>query len=549
MGKSAKKKKTKKGSQPKKQREIQQEAKPPVPSPKATGPPFSIDIDDSGKGEDCSIKLYPNIAANYNDIEFTVKIRKNPLTGKPQYDIHYINLKEKPGDVTYTPNDLKPFPVLDLDTRETLTVLPEKTAGRPPFTFADPKTKVEKTIGPPKFIHFDLASGKRYLLDLTKFKDGEFTFKDPETGEGIAVDITQRRDPLTGHLQDARGSKKIYVGQYKNGEVYILKDPETDEIEVLNCDGRLADNYHAGYDNTTDVTTIVDDNGDLLTTLDGKHPIATLPDYAEDLANTGQDMDGNARALDYPEFGDILTYDESGHVNVDQAAKAKQVRFTGDKGPMSPKTRAKPLGLSPPGYPPNETKLNQEMYFENLKLEEGYVILNQVRKMDSSTKANVLDALIQVIEFEKDFVNYALSAKIREERFFIQNHLKAKEVRQNRFIINLLTPDYNKNEIKEKVVRQLNKENELIFQKLNGKIAMENNLLIESIKKEMSDNRDTLVKKSNKKCYQSLKRIIYRYLSEKLEQEVKQIKQEVAFNLAREREILLDEINKKLIGT
>lgn len=187
--------------------------------------------------------------------------------------------------------------------------------------------------------------------------------------------------------------------------------------------------------------------------------------------------------------------------------------------------------------------------FTMMKLEEGYLLINQLGEMNGDSRAQVLGILIQIIEFEKNFVTHALFAKMIEERKFIQELLKAKEMRQNRFICTLLNSELIENEtvFTQTVREQLDSENKFIFQKLNDKISHENNLLIETLKKEIKDNKEMLVKKSNKKCYQSLKLIMYRYLSEKLEVQIKQILEEVAFNLTREREIIINEINKKVL--
>lgn len=226
-----------------------------------------------------------------------------------------------------------------------------------------------------------------------------------------------------------------------------------------------------------------------------------------------------------------------------------------------------------PGIKPHKTPVGKETRYTELKrnclygerdrtsniednvsmpmmtLEEGYMLTNQLREMGAGSKAKALEILMQVIDLEKNFVSYALSAKMVEERKFIQELLKAKETRQSRFICDLMNVkfDSEKTEFLKTVAKQLDTENQLILRSLNEKISQENNLLIKALKKEITANKEMIVTTSNKKCYQTFKRIIYRFFSEKVKFQIRQIQQEVSFNLTREREIILNEINKKVI--
>lgn len=188
-------------------------------------------------------------------------------------------------------------------------------------------------------------------------------------------------------------------------------------------------------------------------------------------------------------------------------------------------------------YVPVATRSEQGKNFAMMELE------------NSVFNSQDLDFLTQILEFEKYFLNCALSLKIKTERTFVQDLLKAKELRQNKFISELLNT-ISKNvsdstEFKQRVLKQLDSENEFIFRSLNEKISHENNLLLESFKKEMKDKREIVKNRGNEKCYQNLKRIITRYLSEKLKLQIKLIRQEVASNLTREREIVVNAISKR----
>ncbi|KAL1453069.1 hypothetical protein WDU94_007244 [Cyamophila willieti] len=484
-----------------------------------TRPPFSVDIDENASTENCSIKLFPHLTSNTKDIEFTLKITKNPQTGKPQYEIIYFNNKDNAefqGD-GHTSQENELFKAFDLESGKTVTMVIEGIDSPTPFII-DTANKEKKSLDPPRFVHYAPSNRKRYAVDLKKFQKGILMFKDPETEEEIVIDLTKRYDPLTGRSLKTGLDNEIYLGQFKNGEVYILKDGTTQDIQVVRFDGRLALNYFSNYDSATRTTKIVNSRGHLLTILEGELRIKRRESQVGGKKVERNEEKGNGDDL-LISFGHSKTPNNKNAIGLktyQEYLPGKQVRFENNLGPTP-------------------AILDQEKYFENLNLEESSIILDEVKQLPSLTRHQVLGYLIHVIEFEKDFINFALSAKIQEERSYIQKYLICKEMRQNKFIFGLLNSNnanMDHNDFKQKVNTEMNKENEFIMDKLNGKISEENNLLIESLKKEMHDSRKVLVSKSSKKCYQSLKRIIYRYLSEKLELEVKLMRQEVEVNLS-----------------
>ncbi|KAI5747340.1 hypothetical protein M8J77_013685 [Diaphorina citri] len=658
--------------------------------PPVTQPPFSFHIDDfPADSGNCSLHLNDTIDVRFREIEIEVKIVRDPETGKRGYDLKVVKVKEevRPHGVYY-PEELLPFPIVFLETGQTLRVEPLRTGGQQPFLMIDPDTNLEKLIEPPYFVHYELTNRKRYVLNMRKFVGGKFKFKDPETKEEIIVDITKRVDPLSGLplYGDYENPERQFVETLRDGELYIVKDPDTGGIQVLDVTGQPALDYHSQYDPDTNTTSIVDEQGDILTTLEGNYPIQlALPgDLLEELMSgeeegdeiedkdgkltdkqerpedksllpvdrQGRDTQADAtdmlnevtsqlvprltgyhmepdpasatiRLVDQhgnpvqlppgyrieldssgamqlinehgdrvdlttlgdsylaecmgnipsgyglardPNTGHIVLVTRSGHVvqypetgDIDLTESQRRIIHP-DLWPSSSNisqlpdsskafdtvdTDQRPPGLKLFGDSDTKPKPEEETYFEQLKTEEGWSILNEMKHVEPATRKKLLTHLIEAIEFEKEFVNCAMSAKLDEERKFTESFMKDKELRQSQFIADLLQRhqhSYDQHEVEVEVVYKLNRENEYIFDKLNEKIKRENLALSQALETELRTNRTRIIAQTNRACYQKCKRILYKYFAEKLAQEIKHVREEFCIRLTNERNAILRDI-------
>lgn len=256
-----------------------------------------------------------------------MRISWNQDTGKADYDLKIIKTKEelRPHGI-YDPEELLPFPIYNLETKTNLTVDPARTGGQQPLLMIHPETKVETTVQPPYFVHYEMTNRMRYLLDLRKFVDGKLKFKDPETNEDILVDINKRVDPLSGEplYGDYENPERVFVETINNGEAYIVKDPITEEIQVLKFNGEPAVDYRTHYDLFTNNTSILDDQGLVVAELEGLHKILNAEDENETEA---EEM----------ELGEI-TFDTS-------AFRTRQMKREGDGGTVDQYGRPIGTGL------------------------------------------------------------------------------------------------------------------------------------------------------------------------------------------------------------
>ncbi|KAI5710073.1 hypothetical protein M8J75_005476 [Diaphorina citri] len=287
--------------------------------PKEEEKPFTFDINNFKVERTAPglMKLFPVIPDGFHQVAFKLKITKNLLTGKPKYDIVYYEcslLDTQPEDE----KDMKVFSIVNVDTGRTLIVDPKKTQGRQPFLALDPVTNKEEPISPPLMIHYDAETGKRYLLDVNKFEEGKLEFKDPQTQEKLIADLTKRVDPLTGKPLHGGEDGVTFVGQIKNGEMYIVKSNETGQLQILDHNGNPVDvtsqGYHTLYDAEANTTTLLDEKDEALITLPGNVQVEQLDDGEENETEDMEETNKKFKVVQDPDTGKIKIVNEKGEV-------------------------------------------------------------------------------------------------------------------------------------------------------------------------------------------------------------------------------------------
>ncbi|KAL1461780.1 hypothetical protein WDU94_013651 [Cyamophila willieti] len=568
--------------------------------------------------------------------------------------------------------ELLPFTVYDVENKQTLKVDPMRTGGQQPFIGVNTETGVETPIEPPFFIHYDMETRKRYVLDLQKVgaAGGKFKFKDPESGEEVVADITQRVDPLSGLplFGDYQNPDREFIATIKDGQIYVVKDPVTGDIEIINNNGQPVLEYSTVYDPETNTTNILDEQGESVLVLDGKQLIQlNLPeDTLEEIERkdllkggllvdkrpklrTGQkreardefgepyDEESSSENMEYSEDGEMvdeneeLLYDKDGNVigikkeptshdgidlydfdrerekagsgiirdpslgqmgqlhiqvnpntgsftivdkegnkvNLPSGSRFETDPVTGNmrlvnengepidmmqtlgETPVKQEDQQADTSLDVGAKPslskknllfgdqlPQREKTEEEKYFESLKSDDAYSILEEMKKMDDVSRSAYLKCLSEAIELQKKFIECSMKVKIEQERKFIVDVMKEKKTRQNQYIRNILqrnVNNYDRHEVEKEIFDKLDRENEYLFDKLEEKITNENTLVNEAMLKEFEKCRESIVRKTNTNCYKRCRRILIKQLGVKLGEEIKNVKQELCAELSRER--------------
>lgn len=227
--------------------------------------PFTFDINNFKVERTAPglLRLMPVIPPGFQEVAFKLKITKNLRTGKPNYDIVYYECKvgkKADGDT----RDLGVFSVTIPETGKTLLIDPKKTQGNPPFHALDPITNKEEVILHPLIIHHDKASGRNFVLDITKFDGGKLEFKDAQTRQTYTADLTKRVDPLKRNVKERDDTDKEtevkFLGLIRNGNNYVVQSEDTGNIQILDYNGRVLnpEEYDTKYDAETDTTMLIE---------------------------------------------------------------------------------------------------------------------------------------------------------------------------------------------------------------------------------------------------------------------------------------------------